>query len=773
MKAQLKALAPVVLGLIVGSQFVWEVTVADEHEGASLSLEEIVVTASKRETRMRDLPEAVYALQGETLNTNGTIEIEDFIRTVPGVTWESSGRSGSEISIRGINQFYGQGVNTGFYLDEAPLGMVGSNPAFTTYDIARIEILRGPQGTLYGEGSLGGTVRYITEKPYTGGIEGNVQLGWGGITDGGDRNEIAGVLNLPLVQDRLAVRLLGFSRDDDGYIDSDVFGIEDINNYKNSGGRITVLWRPIEELEITAGYSRAKQESDDQVARAFPETLSFNANILQPFEDEYDLFTLQLDYDMFAGSLTSATTYFDREQQFQLDFSLFLRIFPLNPFLAGAFFPPPLPIFPPRPASFPIPPVRAIGIDAMMAPDVFSQEIRFVSNSDGPYTWVAGAFYRTYELNRASNFFSDPNLTRTQLDDIELGILQYYGIRGQIGDNGINRSTATTDIQTMALFGELTYQFTDRLRGLVGARLFKEDRDADSFESGLVPVIQGALAGGLPTFDLLLQSSNSDNVTNLKFSLAYDLSDSAMIYAIAAEGFKGGGENTNAGLVPGAPESYGPETLTSYEIGWKVSFWDDRAYMDGSVYFIDWKDIVAGVDYESAGASIQVVDNVGDASSRGFDLSTTFRLTDNWDLSISGGTVDAKLEEDFLLSGGDLVPEGTQLPDTPEYQASVATSYRFIVGNAFVTLNASFTRIGEATRSLDPTDEFDHRAYEKLNFGASVQLTDNWRITAYLNNATNDVQRQLWARPGSIFGPMGAYNSDRPRSFGLTVRYDF
>jgi len=363
-----------------------------------------------------------------------------------------------------------------------------------------------------------------------------------------------------------------------------------------------------------------------------------------------------------------------------------------------------------------------------MAPEVFAQEIRFVSNTDGPFAWIAGAFYKSYKLDRLSNNFSVPALTRTQFEDIELAVLQYWGVRGQIGDNGINRADATTDLKTSALFGELTYEFTDRLRGLVGVRLFKEERDASSFESGLMPVMRGVLAGGQPTFDILFQSSNSDNVTNLKLSLAYDVTDTAMIYAIAAEGFKGGGENTNASLVPGAPESYGPETLTSYEIGWIVSFWDDRAYMDGSVYFIDWKDIVASVDFQSAGASLRVVDNVGDGSSRGFDLSMTFRLRDNWDLSISGGTVDAKLEDEFRLAGGQVVPKGTQLPDTPEYQISVGTNYEFPAGNTNVRLNANFSRIGGATRSLNPTDEFDHRAYEKLNLSASVPLTDSWRI---------------------------------------------
>ena len=767
----MSAPAAVGSGLTLVSLLVAAPAFADHHEEPAPRIEEVVVTATKRETALSDLPEAVFAADGTTLSDNGTIDIEDFIRTVPGVTWESAGRHNSEISIRGVNQFFGQGVNTGFYFDEAPLGSVGTNPAFTTYDIARVEILRGPQGTLYGEGSLGGTVRYISNRPNPGEFEGTLHLGWGDIDQGGSRTDVAGVLNLPLVEDVLAIRLLGFNRDEGGYIDSDFFGTEDINNFKNTGGRVSLRWQPNDRLDITAGYSTARQESDDLFARAFSDSLSFNAKILQPFEDEYDLYTLELNYEANAGNLTAATTYFDRDQHFTFDQSLRLRFFPFNPFLGGAFFPP-SPPFPPPPASFPIPPVQALGTQGNLAPEIFSQEVRFASSGSGPLTWIGGFFFKDYKLDILSNDFTYPALTQTQLDDIEAATALYFGLQGEIGENGINRSDLSAQYQTIALFGELTYQFTDRLRGLLGVRLFEEDRDVNSFQSGLSPMLATVFARELPVFDIVLRSRNSDEVSNFKLSLAYDLSNTAMIYAIAAEGFKGGGENTNASLVPGAPQSFGPETLTSYEFGWKASFWNNRAYIDGSAYYIDWQDIVAGVDAVGGGTSISVVDNVGAAASRGVDLSVMFGLTDNWTLSINGGVVNAKLEDEFLLSGGQVVPEGSQLPDTPEHQFNVSTSYDFPIGSASVRLNANFNRVGSAARNLDPTNQVDHEPYETLNVGASVQL-NGWRIGAYVDNATNNLQRQIWAAPGTLFGPSAVYNVDRPRTTGLRVRYDF
>lgn len=415
--------------------------------GAEL-YEEIVVTAQKREQRLIDVPMGITALSGEAIEQRGISNIQDLSFAVPGMTMREDGPGSYTIFMRGLANTDSDGALVGVYLDDSSLTMTGYDQLdMRPIDLERVEVLKGPQGTLYGQGSIAGTVRFISKKPVTDAFEGSIGASYAAV-DGGDTKEtITGIVNLPVIEDVLALRLAGTVEQGGGWQDQPEAGIEDGNYQDLSHWRLSALWQINERLQAQArvithrNQSRlglGYEEEDRSVAVAIDPGLE-----LVPKKYDYDLYSLTLSYDMGFAQLLSISTYIDHDHQYP-----FTYFGTEQTIYAGTL----------------------EGNDArFLDADQFSQEIRLVSSGEGPWQWTLGGFYQDLQRDFFARF--DTLFEGTLFADAEF--------------------IADTTIEARALFAEVTYSLTERLEIGAGARHYEDDLstwdgellEKDSFDS--------------------------------------------------------------------------------------------------------------------------------------------------------------------------------------------------------------------------------------------------------------------------------------------------
>ncbi len=535
-------------------------------------LDEIVVTAQKREERLLEVPLAITAVTGDEIARRGVSTLHDLQYSVPGLSMVEQGPGMQRIQLRGISNSNGL-PTVGLYLDEMPITLedATSNANPRLIDMKRIEVLRGPQGTLYGEGSMGGTIRYLTADPDLARTGANVEAQVGSVNDGGTAWKVNGVVNLPVVQDRVGARLVAGYEDTGGWLDSTIARKPDVNAAKTLTLRGKLLAKITERLEATLMVQHQEQTEDYQNFGKNRQTASLVPTRNSP---TYDLANFVLRWDLGAASLVNSFGYQHVDLDNATDYSAtFVPILPLFGIPAGS--------------------VTSVSLNGTGFARVYSDEIRLASKSDGPIGWTVGLYGRDIYRDGTSASSTAPGSVPFTLFTV----------------SAIQKS------KVWAAFGEADWNLTEKLLVTGGLRYFHERRDFDG-----ASIVFGNRSP---------QVSGADfSSVNPRVNVSYKFSPAAIVYASAAKGFRSGGFNSAA---TNGPPSYEPEKLWTYEVGTKQEWLDRRVSFDAAVYYNDWKGVQTSV--VPVGTTLGYVANSGKVNGWGTDASLTARPADGLTMS--------------------------------------------------------------------------------------------------------------------------------------------
>jgi iron complex outermembrane receptor protein len=711
---------------------------------ASDGLAEIIVTATRRQERLQDVPVSITAFTQEQMDAQGLRSVDDVTRLTPGVTFQRMGVSlsanyndeNSDINIRGVESQAGTST-TGIYIDDTPvqtrhIGFGAVNPYPALFDLDRVEVLRGPQGTLFGAGAEGGAVRFISPEPDLTRNSGYLRAE-GSHTEGAANSfNFGAAAGGPIIDDVLAFRVSASFGRDGGYVDRVTYshpGMDPLTvptyvgtTEKNANWqetktfRAALKWAPNDKLSITPSIYYQELQINDTAAYwmnlSDPSSDVFrNGNFLtNPSTDPFWLAAIKLNWNLGAAELTSNTSYFSRNQHSVSDYTQFWRV----TFLGNS--------YPSQPG------------DKDYAPfgdkqSNFYQEIRLAStDTTARFMWNAGVFYSHMIENGPENIF-DPTLNAefTALTGgFPLCGAPGASVLGAPCPNGtllISPVNKAVDRQ-IALFGEASYKVTDTLKATVGLRVAKADSAGTNLASS-----GGLVAPNLAGVTIRLNSPSEKPVTP-KFVLAWQPDRDNMYYLSAAKGYRTGGVNfpvsftcakdaqalgltLNADGTPHLPAQYSADSLWSYEIGGKNSWFDHRLQIDSSLFFINWKNIQQNVYLPTCGN--QYVDNLGQVQSRGGDIAIQLRPIQSLTLGLTIGYTDAKFTKSSCANGLDFV--GTKC-------VAGSLSVSPVVSEGDRLLGAPWTILASAEYSRSLAVLHGNTGYLRLDYQVTTAQTD-------------------------------------------------
>jgi outer membrane receptor protein involved in Fe transport len=690
-----------------------------------IRLQEVVVTAQKKEERLRDVPVPVTALSAQTLLNNGQSRLQDYFARVPGLTLTPGLSSAQNLTIRGISPIGGN-PSVGVMIDDVPYGsssvLGGSSavPDIDPNDLERIEVLRGPQGTLYGASSMGGLLKFVTRDPSTERVAGDAQLGTSSVYNGTPLGySMRGSVNVPL-SDMVAVRASAFTRQDPGYIDNPVAGKEGVNRAKANGGRLSALWRPSDVFSVK--LSALLQEiSADGASVAQP--LSGLGDLAQnqllgtgAYERRSQAYSATLNGKIGSVDLTAVSGYNINAFKDSTDFTLALG--GATQALLG---------------------VKGTATFNDNQTRKFTQEVRLDMPFGERFDWLLGGYYTDEDTRYIQ--------TRRGIDETT-GAL--------VGD--LRRVSFPTTYKEYAAFTDLTWKFTDRFDIQFGGRQSEIRQTITQTATGI------AVAGGIAVIPTLRPTASSFTyLVTPRFRLSPDL----MLYARLASGYRAGGANLsfNAADPAGAPLQYDPDKTQNYELGMKSTFMNGALSIDASLYQIDWKDIQLLVF--GPGNLFTYTTNASRAKSQGAELSMDANSSRG--LSVSAWVVfnDARLTEALPPTAvGAYGPSGTQLPGN-RFSANFSLRQTFsIAGSLSGSVGTSVSYVGErastfAASSTAPRVTFP--SYAQADVFAGL-LYDSWEGNFYINNVAD--KRAILS---DYTFPPNSYFYIQPRTIGVTL----
>lgn len=725
--------------------------------------ENVVVTAQKRAETLVEVPASVAVLGGDTLEDHRVEDLQDLASLVSGLTVNSAEPGTTRLTMRGINTG-GVASTVGIYTDDVPFGSSSglANGAvlagnFDTFDLARIEVLRGPQGSLYGASSVGGALKYVMNQPTTAGFEARV-LGSSETVDGGGAGySLKGLANVPL-GDRFALRASGFYRSDDGFIDSignnPVGSLTDpavniisgtrvaknINTGRSSGGRLSGLYQPSEKfsLLLTTAMQDLKSGAPNAID-ADPVTLKPLENgevqssyYEQTVKTKYRISSATANWGLGAASLASVTSYSTFEQNLNLDATIASGLTggpPLASLVTAIFGNDKT-----RPLSARLPQTTST--------DKFSQELRFVSPKNKTFDWLIGGYY----TNEKSEIHQEIHAVEAATGAVAQGVPDLAVL------------SLPSKYKEYALFGNTTWHLTPQFDLSAGARQSRNDQSASQ-------VGDGPLAGGHVEFDNL-KSHESPFTYSVSGRFAQTANSS--IYARVATGFRPGGPNVLPPNVPaGTPLTYKSDSLTSYEAGWKASGAGGRSSVDLSVFYLDWKDIQLFALVNGFGINA----NGGTAKSKGAEFTASLIPTSGLRFSLNAAYTDAVLTRDTDPLVGGL--NGDALPFTPKWAAGFTADYDWTVRNgatAFIGGGLGYTgdRTFDFTTRTGAGELRRVPSYVTLDARAGTEV-GRWLVELYGKNLTN--KKGIATVDGAGAWPNGAlgFGYIRPRTIGLSL----
>jgi iron complex outermembrane recepter protein len=737
-------------------------------------LDEIVVTAQKREEKLQDVPISISAISGDALASEGAHDFREVLLSIPGLSYSGTEPGQSNYSIRGVSTG-ASSPTTGLYLDDVSVLTIATNFSGTEdlplFDLDRIEVLKGPQGTLYGGSAMGGAIKYVTRQPdldhFGVSVAGGVAT-----TDGGAISYNGeSILNAPIIDGKVGMRIGVMYRDDGGYIDylpnapgvwlnrsatnppaaysplpfaSDgTVNETDANTTRNTSGRISF------KVALDNGLTLVPQATIQRIYEAAPPWYWANlpnfesaARMAQPTHDNLNLFSLPITQPLGPVTLTSLTAYWNRARNWDRDYTFFI---------AGL-----------------IP--ALLGNDSANYSDTdtksFSQELRIASSDPhSAFKWVAGVLYQhqTDQLTQIINTVGAGVVFATGTDNTYTGI----------------QATKTTQY---AAFGDLTYSFTSQWDASVGLRYFDIDQ---SYDANFIGVLNGGTTE-------ISGKHSADVGFNPKFSITYRPLDDHMLYATASKGFRPGGPNrfntasplcapdfANLGI-SSAPASFTSDKLWTYELGSKNSFNSGRTVANAAIFYTDWKDIQQQVNLPTCG--FQFIGNVGTASIKGGELELRSILV----TGVTGGAVASYTKSEITSTApGVSAQVGQPLLDTPKWTSSIylefelpivagweshiRTDYSYHGSNIRQFDTTSLVTLPNGNTTLDSNLGMLQHAY-KVGNAAIESQKGQWQLRLYVDNITNtapiiDDLSQVFNTPN--------VTTLRPRTVGVLVRTKF
>jgi len=701
------------------------------------AVEEVIVTASKRAQSLQDFSGAASVIT----NLDGMNNIGDIASLVPGFSVVDAGpRNPGVLIMRGLrldeigsNDLGGDGGAIASYVDNIPLQGYFVPPSFSLKDLQQVEILRGPQGTLYGNASIGGLIRYVTTKPdlekYS--VSATAEISQTGESD--DLNyDTDLVVNTPLIDNTLGLRLMLGKTEHAGFIDNPYLlsgAQDDINDDETDQARISLLWQATDNFSLNSSYHYQKNHVGDRQAtnESFTgDDYTASSRYLQPMEGELQLASVDANYEMEWATLTASVNHYDyqhAERADQTDYFIALddyyEMFYYTSYedLSGY-----------------------TASDVSVVKD--SAELRLVSPDDQRLRWLVGGFY-----------------SRDDLDVIIKEFVPGFGaFMGEDRPNDIDyHATQTEVLDEYSAYAEVTYDLTDKWDATLGGRYFRYDDDLESCYA-IYPTEEG------------LGCESGDDVSNDslgKFSTSYKFSDDKKIYFLVAEGYRRGGANLTPPDVTNN-RFYRPDQAINYEFGLRSQWFDQRLELNAALFNIDWDSLQVQITTEDGRSAW---DNAGKARSQGIELEAATQLTSAFTLLAGYSYVDAQITESVEEIS---VYDGNQLPGSPRTQWSLSLDYAQVFDTAELDASIGVNRIGEIYTALNP--EFYN--YQKLDSfttaNARIGVTlRNWRLGAFVNNIEN-TRGITGKRSGEWHGDQGQFEYiTRPRTIGLSVNYQY
>jgi iron complex outermembrane recepter protein len=703
---------------------------AEEGANVQRSLEEILVTAQKIEERLRDVPMSITALTVRDVRALGATRFLDFANVVPSLSFTSSGVGQTQVSLRGITSGYNVSPTVGIYVDDVPYGsstpfVNGAQLALDVglYDMSRIEILRGPQGALYGASTMGGLLKYVTNVPDASTFVGAVRAHVSSTHHGGVGYDASSVLNMPLAADESALRIGGFYQHNGGYVDNLTLDHQDVDRADVYGGRIDFLYAPSERLSVRTTAYAQDIHRDGAIAADFDRgagepidgELEQRRALAEPFDQRFRLVSATVRYAFDSATLTSISSHQLAHSEAVTDFSALYV-----PQFGG-------------PSAF-----SAIGLTRKTDTDKTTQEIR-LAHTGPAVDWLLGGFY-------------------TNEDSEQFQLLLPYDPSGAASPVNFLTARIPSRFEEVAGFGSITLHVGDELDVTGGVRYAHNSQRQEQIASG--ELIE-------PTEE----RSSSDSVATYLATIRLRGSDNVMPYFRFATGYRPGGPNAvlrDATAQPRGPTTFNSDQLVSYEAGVRFGSADRRFNADLAAYYIDWDDLQIVAIRNGLG----VIANAAKARSQGAELTVAAAPDANLIIGGAFGYTDAELTEDAPDLGG---VKGESLPDTPKITATVSAEYRFGVGSheafAGTTVRHVADRNANFNRSIG-MPQYRLPEYTTVDVRGGVTL-GSARLQLYCRNI-GDERGQLSAITGaSLAGGPANVSILQPRTFGLSLDMSF
>ena len=617
---------------------------SDNESSDSARLEEIIVTATKREENMQDLPQSIQAFGTEDIKTLGFSNMREYKKAIPSLSTVQNSPGRSEVVFRGVSTGSGEwrtDSGTAVYLGDIPMTSATQAVDPRLVDIQRVEALPGPQGTLFGSSSQSGALRIIPNMPDHSSAYGEVNTGVSTINKGGKSHYVEAYANTPIIEDKLSIRTVVFDSKDGGYIDN-VFGTnifsdddnsnvveKDFNEWEQKGARVTALWSVNDSWDVNLMVMQQDQHSkgdwlSDPGAPGLDdlEIVRFHKDDRR---DKWWISALNLTGDLGFAELSVTSSYLDREITYEFDSNVDGQIRAQSVITYGTYI------------------YYNVLYDTGFQPETsvndqtaerHTHEIRLSSLGDSRLKWMVGAFYEKTEDYWDYTFSRIENLDSTAFG-------AYWGLAYETylpnTDDWYTEEYNSKTEQT-AVFGEMSYGLTDKLTATIGARWFEYERDRTEFKEW---------PRGNPYDTDIYEGDDSD--TLYKFAVNYDISDDQMIYALYSEGFRLGGSNSKKNPASRMPDRYENDSLVNKEVGLKSQWLDNRLQLNASFYTMEWDDIQRGItdpDDWSANATV----NMGDAELSGAEITATFIVSERLSVDASYSTNDSELQNNYYLS---------------------------------------------------------------------------------------------------------------------------
>ncbi|WP_243457232.1 TonB-dependent receptor [Parasphingorhabdus cellanae] len=779
----------------------------DSEEAAEADDNIIIVTATKRDANLQDIPFSINAQTAADIQKSGATTLEDISRNVAGLSIQNLGPGQSQVAIRGVSA--GQIVRdqpgvkeqVGVYLDESVISLSLFTPDLDLFDLNRVETLRGPQGTLFGSGSIGGTIRYITNQPNLNELEA-VAEGDINLVDADDLGySLKGAVNVPLIADKLALRAVGYYTQFGGFIEALGEGgvsEEDVNSGERYGGRVALTLQPVEGMTITPRIVYQEIKSDgfnrQEVFNVFANPFTTTRPDIQlgerqqyllldeAFEDQTMIADLTFNADLGTVNFTAVTSYTDREILVSRDASALTGSVSID---LG---------FPEAAALLPS------NLRDTTNLSQYSQEIRFASDNESRFQWVVGGFYssvtREYRQRLPTPGYDAAQTARSIfLDgdgDPDTSLpLPSVTANGFGADSPFN-SDLDYDIEQFAVFAEASFDLTDSLTITAGGRYY-------DFEETRMITTGGLFANGDSG---VVDVTSSDGFTP-RLLVNYDITDDISVNAQASQGFRLGGVNDPLNIplcspqdaaIFGSFQDYDDESLWNYEVGVKAQ--TGGITFNAAAFYTDISDLQVTLDAGSC--SSRITFNVPEAHTLGLEWELSAEVLTGLDIGLSGSILEAEFDSTVVDGDGNIlggVEDGNRLPSVPKFQISGDATYSWPIGAGEAFVSASAQHVG--SRFTQPSDQVDNPrsfvsglpfggatgdeatvidlklpAYELVNLSAGVKLDNQLDVTIYVKNVFDEntllsFDRERGGRART------AFRVGQPRTFGLTVRKGF